>query len=115
MSVKLYMDVHVRSAITKELRRRGVDVITAQEDRTTRLSDPKLLDRSTALGCALFTQDDDLLAEAKRRQISGKEFAGVIYGHQLKVTVGQCVEDLELISKVSDPEHLFNQVQYLPL
>ncbi len=32
MSLRFYMDVHVPQAITDELRRRGVDVLTAQED-----------------------------------------------------------------------------------
>jgi hypothetical protein len=27
----------------------------------------------------LFTQDEDLLREAKRRQQTGEEFAGVVY------------------------------------
>jgi Domain of unknown function (DUF5615) len=61
------MDVHVPSAITQGLRARGVSVVTAQEDRSDRLPDPALLDRATALGHALFTQDQDLLAEAARR------------------------------------------------
>lgn len=32
MGVTLYMDVHVPGSITRQLRRRGVDVLTAQED-----------------------------------------------------------------------------------
>jgi hypothetical protein len=32
MSVALYMDVHVHAAVTEQLRRRGVDVLTAQDD-----------------------------------------------------------------------------------
>ena len=68
MSVRLYMDVHVRRAVTAGLRLRGVDVLTAQEDDTGELPDPELLNRATELGRALFTQDDDLLREAKRRQ-----------------------------------------------
>jgi hypothetical protein len=46
VSVKLYMDVHVRRAVTQGLRRRGVDVVTAQEDRNSRLPDRLLLDRA---------------------------------------------------------------------
>jgi hypothetical protein len=30
--LRLYMDVHVKAAITAGLRRRGIDVVTAQED-----------------------------------------------------------------------------------
>ncbi|MGH8005546.1 MAG: DUF5615 family PIN-like protein [Candidatus Binatia bacterium] len=103
MSVGLYMDVHVPDAITGGLRLRGVDVLTAQEDGTRQISDAALLDRATALGRILFSQDEDLLREATQRQRSGGTFAGLVYAHQLKVTIGQCVKDLELISLVSEP------------
>jgi predicted nuclease of predicted toxin-antitoxin system len=39
MEVRLYMDVHIPKAITVELRIRGVNVITAQEDGTDQLPD----------------------------------------------------------------------------
>ena len=62
MSLGLYMDVHVPAAITRALVLRGVDVLTAQLDGTTKLDDPALLDRATVLGRVLFSQDEDLLA-----------------------------------------------------
>lgn len=74
-------DVHVPRAITNGLRRRGVQVVTAQEDGTAELEDPPFLDRATELHCPLYMQDDDLLAEARRRQTEGIRFAGVIYSH----------------------------------
>jgi hypothetical protein len=94
------MDVHVRRAVTEGLRRRGVDVLTAQEDGCDRLPDSALLDRALQLDRATFSQDDDMLREAKRRQQSGEPFSGVIYCHQLRITTGQAIRDLELIAKV---------------
>jgi predicted nuclease of predicted toxin-antitoxin system len=75
MTVGLYMDVHVHRAITTGLRLRGVDVLTAQEDGYRRAVDDVLLDRATELQRVLFTQDEDLLAEAKRRQMQSVPFA----------------------------------------
>jgi hypothetical protein len=97
------------------LRLRRVDVLTAQEDGTRRFSDPDLLDRATALNRVLFTRDEDLLREAARRQQQGEFFAGVIYAHQETVTIGQCIADLELLAKVSEPEDFMNRVEYLPI
>lgn len=115
MSIKLYMDYHVPSAITKGLRLAGVEVITAFEDGTSEWSDPNLLDRAIELGCVLFTQDDDFLAEATRRQRAGIEFNGIIYAHQIRVAIGICVRDLELIAKAGNPAEFHNKVEYLPL
>ena len=109
------MDVHVPSAITNGLRLRGVDVLTSQEDETREWEDDVLLDRATALGSVLFTQDEDLLREAAQRQERGETFAGVVYAHQLHVTIGQCVRDLEVIALAGEPEDFANRVEYLPL
>ncbi|MDQ6631598.1 MAG: DUF5615 family PIN-like protein [Verrucomicrobiota bacterium] len=115
MSLLLYMDVHVPLAITRGLRRRGVEVLTAQQDSTTEFSDSKLLDRAIQLGRILFTQDQDLLAETVKRLRAGKTFAKVIFARQMEVSIGQCVADLELVAKAGGPEESTNQIVYLPL
>ena len=115
MSIALYMDVHVRRAVTNGLRIRGVDVMTAQEDGTAMWPDNRLLDRAGELDRVLFSQDDDLLAKAELRQRENSPFTGVIYGHQLAITIGQCVRDLEIIAKAAKPEDLENRVEFLPL
>lgn len=43
----LALNMDIPRAITNGLRRRGVDVLTAQEDGTAELDDPPLLDRAT--------------------------------------------------------------------
>jgi len=115
MSVGLYMDVHVRRAIVDALRLRGVDVLTAQSDGAAHLPDADLLNRAGLLGRVLFSQDEDLLAEAAERQRHGHSFAGVIYAHQMRVNVGTCIADLELIADATDLEDWVNRVEYLPL
>ncbi len=115
MTLANYMDEHVHRAITAGLRLRGVDGVTAQEDGRRKTDDDLLLDRAGELGRVLFSQDEDLLAEAKRRQDQGITFAGVVYGHQLRVTIGLCVRDLELLGKAGNPEDFANRVEYLPL
>jgi predicted nuclease of predicted toxin-antitoxin system len=113
--ISIYMDQHVPRAITEGLRLRGVDVITAYEDRSDKMEDSALLDRATKLGRVLFTQDNDLLHEGARRQKEGTPFNGVIYAHQMRVSIGTCIHDLEIISKAGEPEDLYNKVQFLPL
>jgi len=115
MTVLLYMDHHIPRAITVGLRLRDIDVLTAREDGADQLDDDLLLQRAHELNRALFTQDDDLLEEAAKCQRDGTPFSGVIYGHQLRVTIGICVQNLEVIAKSSEPKDLENQVIFLPL
>ena len=115
MAVALYMNQHVPRAITVGLLLRGVDVVTAHEDGASRMDDSELLDRAGELERVLFTQDDDLLAEATRRQKSGIPFRGVIYAHPLRVSIGACVHDLAIIAQAGEPEDLINRVEFLPL
>jgi len=51
------MDVHVPQAITDQLRRRGVDVITAIDDGFAERDDPVVLERASEFGRLVFTQD----------------------------------------------------------
>ncbi|MEW5938811.1 MAG: DUF5615 family PIN-like protein [Chloroflexota bacterium] len=115
MTVSLYMDHHVPKAITLGLRSRGVDMTTAYEDGREEEFDPILLDRAGELERVLFTQDDDLLDEASKRQREGISFSGVVFAQQQRVPWGVCIRDLELIAKACEPEDMVNQVYYLPL
>ena len=115
MSIPLYMDHNVPAAITNGLRLKGVDVITAFEDGHHTVSDPALMDRATALGRVIFTRDDDFLREAQRRQRSGIAFSGVIYAHQLRVSIGRCISDIEIITQAGELDDIRNGVQHLPL
>jgi hypothetical protein len=97
------------------VRVRAVDVLTAQENGASKLDDAALLQRATDLGRVLVSQDADLLREAARRLEAGKTFCGLVYAHQLRITIGQTVHDLELIAKVSSPEEWEGRIEYLPL
>jgi hypothetical protein len=115
VSVRLYADVHVPRGVIEGLRLRGIDILTAQEDGAAELLDPELLTRATERGRVLFTQDEDLLAEATRRQKAGERFSGLVYAHQLNVTIGGVIADLELIGGATDLEEWTSAVAYLPL
>ena len=45
---------------------------------------------------------------------NGREFAGVIYAHQLGITIGQAIRDLELIAKVLETEDMRSRIEFLP-
>lgn len=114
MPVRFYMDVHVPQAITEQLRRRGVDVLTAVEDDARTANDDALLERAETLGRVMFTQDIRFKARAEEWQRQGRPFAGLLFGHQLGGTIGRYVEDLSLIAQASDSHEWQNVIEYLP-
>jgi len=97
------------------MRLRLIDVLTAQEDRAAELDDRLLLERATELNRVLVSQDTDLLREGARMLRERTDFSGVIYAHQLTVTIGQMVEDLEIIAKATSPAEWRGRIEYLPL
>ena len=115
MPVALYMDVHVPQAVTEQLLRRNVDVLTAIEDEAADLADDDLLDHCAGLGRLLVTFDVRFKAMAEDWQRSGRQFGGLVYAHPLRVSIGQLVKDLELIAKTTERSEWLGIVEHLPL
>ena len=113
--IALYMDENVEGQIVRGLRRRGIDILTVEADGWGKRLDPDVLDRAGELGRVAFSRDEDFLREAVRRQRAGERFLGVIYAHKLRVSLGRCIEDLELLAQAGFPEDFANRVYYLPL
>lgn len=114
MPAKLYMDVHVPQAVTNQLRRRGVDVLTANEDGAALFDDETILTGATALRRVLVTQDIRFYVRAMTWQAQARPFAGLAFAHQLAITIGQLVHDLEIIAKASLDGECDNQIFRLP-
>ena len=115
MAVGLYFDVHVDHAIAAQLRLRQVDVVTAQEEGTDQLTDELLLERASQLGRPLVTHDIRFKALAEEWQRQSRPFFGLVFAHLLQASIGQCVKDLEIIAKGTDPQDWVSAVVRLPL
>jgi hypothetical protein len=115
MAIGLLMDVHVNAAITHQLRRRGVDVLTAQDHQSAQLPDEQLLERAAVLGRVIFTNDIRFHALAESWQQRGTSFNGLVFAHPIHCSIGQCVTDLEIIAKATDAADWPDTVMRLPL
>jgi hypothetical protein len=115
LMVTFYTDENFDGKITRGLRERNrnVDVLTIQEDGRCGLApDSLVMDRATELNRVLLTHDDDLLAEAHRRQDHWQHFSGVIFMAQDDGRRGYYIHELEIIALCSDTEEYANQVEY---
>lgn len=115
MNLGLYTDENVPRAVVMGLRLRGVDVVTVYDDGRDSCPDEEILDRATELGRVVVTRDEDFLAAAHAHQQQGRTFAGIVYAHQLRVSIGQMVDDLELIANAALAGEYENRVEHLTL
>jgi hypothetical protein len=114
MSLSLYMDQNVIQGITDGCRV-GIDVLTAFDDGHDERDDSEILVRAAALKRLVFTHDTDFIAITGEWLRSGRPFAGVVYGHQTRISIGQAIRDLELICRALTTEETQNQLFRLPL
>jgi hypothetical protein len=115
VSLRLYFDHHVPRAVEVGVRQQGIDVLTTEADGTADRDDEFLLQRATDLGRVVFTQDQDFLALAAAWQQTRREFTGMVYAHQLRITIGTAIRDLVLIASLTHPDDMRNRVEFLPL
>jgi len=115
MSLRLYLDHHVNDAVEQGLSHRGIDILRAVDDGFEQQSDEAILARASQLNRIIFTQDRDFLELAADWQRTGREFVGIIYAHQLQITIGQAIRELEMVCRVLAPDEIKNRVVRLPL
>jgi predicted nuclease of predicted toxin-antitoxin system len=102
------MDEHIPSVVTIGLRRRGVDVLTAQEAGLLATPDLEHLTRACAGGRVLVTQDADFV----RLHRSGIPHCGIIYAPGW-TTIGAFVHSLMLIHDLLDVDSMANRLEFI--
>jgi predicted nuclease of predicted toxin-antitoxin system len=107
--IRLFFDQHQPSGVARGLRRRGVDVLTAQEAGRCGLPDPNQLQFATAEDRVIMTFDADYLA----LHASGVAHAGIVWCRATKYTIGQLIQFLFLLHQVADRDGMRNFVEYL--
>ncbi len=111
MSVAFYMDQHVPAAITAGLRDRGLDVLTDLKmgHRTGKMIESWSGRHNLVEPCS------HQMTIFSRLLVNGREFAGLVYVHQRRTTIGQAMADLELIATVFDADEMYNRIEFRPI
>ena len=115
MTLAVYMNEHIPRPVTTGLRLRDVDVLTAQEDERTGADDATLFARAAELGRVMVSFDADMARAASEQQRKGQPFAGLVFAHPARISVGDCIRDLEIVAKAGEPGDLAGLVIFLPL
>ncbi|MFN8461413.1 MAG: DUF5615 family PIN-like protein [Anaerolineales bacterium] len=108
MAIRFYCDEHVDLAIANALKKRGVDVLTAQDAGMLGVPDEDHLELAISQNRVNLTQDTDFL----RMHKSGVPHMGIVYAHQ-SVSIGKVIQGALLVFQAMTEEEMVNHVEYL--
>ena len=107
--VRFFFDQHIQLAVAEGLRRRGIDVLTAQDADRCGLPDQDQLVFAAAEQRVMVTFDSDYLAFHRQ----GVNHAGIAWAPFEKYGIGQLIYQLLLLHGVMDTDSMQNHVEYL--
>ena len=108
VQIRLYLDEHIPSAVRDGLRRRGLDVLTAQETNMRGATDEEHLSLALSEDRVILTQDADFL----RLHAAGTHHAGIIYTHQ-QTPIGTIIRGVMLVAEVLDSSEFVDHIEFL--
>jgi predicted nuclease of predicted toxin-antitoxin system len=106
--IKIYVDESVSIAIVEGLKRRGVNAFSAKDLGKLGLTDEEQLRVAVDNQAVIFTHDADFL-----RIAINEPHIGVIYVHQQKLSIGECVKKLKIIVETKSAQEMHNQIIFL--
>lgn len=107
--VRYYFDQHVDPAVAAGLRKRGIDVLTAQDAGRCGFDDKDQLAFATAHARVVVTFDSDFLNLHR----AATPHAGIAWSPAEKHGVGSLVAALELLHGVLTAADMIDHVEYL--
>lgn len=108
-SLTFFFDQHIPVAVARGLRRRGVDVLTAQDAERCGETDIDQLQYARQQNRVLVTFDDDFLILATNRE----PHAGIAFCSATKYSIGELIRVLLFIHEILDSMDMKNHVEFL--
>lgn len=113
MAIKIYANESVPVAIVAGLKRRGVETISARDSGNLGLTDEQQLEYAQINQMPIFTHDADFLRLAYEWTQAGQDHWGIIYVHQEKSGIGECIRRLKELADLFGSDALRNHVEFL--
>ena len=106
--IRFFLDQHVPAAAAQGLRRRGADVLTAQEADRCGWTDSAQLRLAGEERRVIITFDDDFLTLA-----TAVPHAGLAFCSASKYSVGELIRALLIVYEVLDAPEMTNHIEFL--
>jgi hypothetical protein len=113
LPLRLYADECVNGRIVIGLRRRGVDVVTAEDQGLISAGDSDQIARAIALGRTLVTSDRDFFTIADDLMARQTPFPGMFF-IQPRATIGEAVRIIGEAAKVLDAPAMESRIEWVP-
>ena len=107
-----YADENVKAAVVDGLRRRGMDIVTAQERGQRNVDDELLLQMATDEGRIFLSNDSDLLRIAAGWAKVGRAHAGIVYWKQ-HLKTGLAIRRLLEFALRTSPTDAADRIRFL--
>jgi hypothetical protein len=107
--IRFHLDEHVSPAVATGLRRRGIDVTTAQEAGLGGADDSEHLAFALRERRVIVTHDRHF----PQRHAQGERHAGIAYCYQQKYSIGELVRALLLVRDCLSAEEMHGTLEYL--
>ena len=111
--IRIYTDESTSVAIAEGLKRRGVDAFSARDAGNLGLTDEEQLIYAGKEKATVFTHYTDFLQIAARWLDEGRAHQGIIYCHQARYSVGECVRKLRMLTAMLYSEDMVNHIEFL--
>jgi hypothetical protein len=115
MTFRLYIDEDSMSrALTRALRARNIDVVTALEEDMIERADSAHLDYATAQGRVLYSFNvGDFYRLHTKYVSSGKPHSGIIVSPQQRYSMGEQMRRLLRLAAAKSTEQMCNSIEFL--
>lgn len=108
-SLRFYLDENVPVQVARQLKSRGIDVVTVRDLGLLGEEDANHLQNATELERVLCTYDTDFL----RLAASGLQHAGIVFAQQDVHYIGEWVNWLTLMHAVYTAEEIVGRIEFV--
>lgn len=108
--MKIYADENIESSVIEGLRRRRIEVISALELGYLSKPDDFHIKKASEMKAIILTHDIDFLRIVSSPDV---KHSGIIFSHPEKVSIGQCIRGVELITSILTDKDMENHIEFL--
>lgn len=107
--IKFQLDEHISTIVARELRRRGIDAVSATEAGLLHAPDQRVMEHARRESRVVVTSDHDFL----RMNAEGQSHLGIVHCRQQDLSIGYLVEMLEMIHELKTFDEMIGHVEYI--